>query len=105
VIIDTAPRFDMAILGKSDLPALANSNYALECLFSDLLKKQPAIHCLLLVCSYLPSEGNNLALAKASERHRSQLAERGRVLSISGREIGTPSASGKSMPIWLCRHH
>ena len=83
MVIDTAPRFDMAILGKSDLPALANSNYALECLFSDLLKKQPAIHCLLLVCSYLPSEGNNLALAKASERHRSQLAERGRILSIA----------------------
>ena len=42
----------MAILGKSDLPALANSNYALECLFSDLLKKQPAIHCLFLLGCY-----------------------------------------------------
>ena len=41
----------MEILGKSDLPALANSTYALECLFSDLLKKQPTIHCLFLVCS------------------------------------------------------
>ena len=105
MIIDTAPRFDMAILGKSDLPALANSNYALECLFSDLLKKQPAIHCLLLVCSYLPNEGNNLALAKAAERHRSQLAERVRVLSISAKQIGTPSATGKSLHIWLYRHH
>jgi len=37
VIIDTATRFDMAILGKSDLPGLAKSNYALECLISDLL--------------------------------------------------------------------
>ena len=40
MIIDTAPRFDMAILGKSDLPGLTNNSYALEYLLSDLLKKQ-----------------------------------------------------------------
>ena len=52
VIIVIAARFDTAILGKSDLPSLTNNIYALEYLFSDLMKKQPAIHCLLLECSY-----------------------------------------------------
>lgn len=51
-IIVTVTRFDTALLGKSDLPGLTNSSYALECLLSDLLKKQPTIHCLFLVCSY-----------------------------------------------------
>ena len=49
-------RFDTALLGKSELPGLTNSSYALECLLSDLLKKQPTIHCLFLVCSY-PARG------------------------------------------------
>jgi hypothetical protein len=44
-------RFDTAVPGKSDLPGLTNSSYALEYLLSDLLKKQPTIHCLFLVCS------------------------------------------------------
>jgi hypothetical protein len=39
VIIDTATRFDTAILGKSDLPGLTNNSYALEYLLSDLMKK------------------------------------------------------------------
>ena len=52
VIIVTAARFDTAIRGKSDLPGLTNNSYALEYLLSDLMKKQPAIHCLLLVYSY-----------------------------------------------------
>jgi light-independent protochlorophyllide reductase subunit N len=56
VIIVTAARFDTAILGKSDLPGLTNNSYALEYLLSDLMKKQPAIHCLLLVYSY-PARG------------------------------------------------
>jgi hypothetical protein len=49
-------RFDTALLAKSDLPSLTNNNYALEYLLSDLLKKQPTIHCLFLVCSY-PARG------------------------------------------------
>ncbi len=56
VIIVTAARFDTAIRGKRDLPSLTNNNYALEYLLSDLLKKQPTIHCLFLVCSY-PARG------------------------------------------------
>jgi hypothetical protein len=39
VIIVIAARFDTAILGKSDLPSLTNNIYALEYLFSDLMKK------------------------------------------------------------------
>lgn len=49
-------RFDTALLGKSDLPGMTNSSYALEYLLSDLSKKQPTIHCLFLVCSY-PARG------------------------------------------------
>lgn len=56
MIIDTATRFDTAILGKSDLPGPTNNSYALEYLLNDLMKKQPAIHCLLLVYSY-PERG------------------------------------------------
>ena len=104
VIIVIAARFDTAILGKSDLPSLTNNIYALEYLFSDLMKKT-AGDPLPVAGVFLPNEGNNLALAKAAERHRSQLAERVRVLSISARQIGTPSATGKSLHIWLYRHH
>ena len=56
MIIVTTARFDTAILGKSELPGLTNSSYALECPLSDHLKKQPAIHCLFLVCSYQARE-------------------------------------------------
>jgi hypothetical protein len=49
----------------------------------------------------LPSEGINLALAKAAERHRSQLAKRGRVLRAfqacrqgPPQRVGSPCTSG-----------
>ena len=56
MIIVTAARFDTAILSTSDLPSPTNNSSALEYLLNDLMKKQPAIHCLSLVCPY-PTRG------------------------------------------------